>query len=73
MPMGQCIEKYIDHSRIKALAKRATWLGNDFAHYLKKHTDHDLKDLKELISLTMQWINLEIESEAYEREITFKK
>lgn len=73
MPMAQCIEKYIDHFRIKELAKRAAWLGNDYAHYLKKHSDRDLKDLKELISLTMQWINLEIESETYEREIKFKK
>ena len=73
MPMAQCIEKYIDHPRIKALSKRAAWLGNDYAHYLKKHSDRDLKDLKELILLTMQWINLEIESETYEREIEFKK
>ena len=73
MPMAQCIERFIEHPRTKALAKRAAWLGNDYAHYLKKHTDRDLKDLKALISLTVQWINLEIESTAYESEITYQK
>ena len=73
MPMAQCIERFIEHPRTKALAKRAAWLGNDYAHYLKKHTDRDLKDLKALISLTVQWINLEIESTAYESEIIYQK
>ncbi|BFL41541.1 DUF4145 domain-containing protein [Agathobaculum massiliense] len=73
MPLNSCIEKYIDHHKIKALAKRAAWLGNDHSHYLKKHSGRDLQDLKTLISLATQWINLEIESETYEREIEFKK
>lgn len=73
MPVVQCIDRFITHPRISALAKRAAWLGNDYAHYLKKHTDRDSNDLKELISLTMQWINLELESDAYEKEIEYKK
>lgn len=71
--LNNCIETFIKYPKAKALAKRAAWLGNDYAHYLKKHTDRDISDLKKLISLTMQWINLDLESEKYEKEIQPKK
>ncbi len=71
--LNNCIETFIKYPKAKALAKRAAWLGNDCAHYLKKHTDRDTSDLKKLISLTMQWINLDLESEKYEKEIQPKK
>lgn len=73
VPLGNCIETFIEHSAVKELVKRAAWLGNDYTHYLKKHTDCDLSDLKELISLTMQWINIEIQSAKYKKEIQPKK
>ena len=61
--VGQCIEDYIEHQNLKEVAKRALWLGNDHAHYVSKHPDKDLPDLKELISLTMQWVVLELGTE----------
>jgi hypothetical protein len=54
--LGPCIDKYVDDSRIKACAKRATWLGNDETHYERRWVDKDLKDLKILIELTVNWI-----------------
>src|SRR5687767_3154472 len=38
------------------IAKRATWLGNDATHYYRKWEDKDIHDLKNLIELTVLWI-----------------
>lgn len=54
--LGQCIETYIKDSNIKEVAKRATWLGNDETHYVRKWEDKDVKDLIQLIDLTLYWI-----------------
>jgi hypothetical protein len=58
MFLGKCINDYIDESHIKAVAARAAWLGNDETHYYKKWTDKDINDLKKLIELTANWINI---------------
>jgi len=63
--LGPCIEKYVDDARIKAVAKRAAWLGNDETHYYRKWDDKDLQDLKNLISMTVNWIDLVTTSEQY--------
>jgi len=38
---------------------RAVWLGNDETHYLRKWEQKDLTDLKNLIGLTVHWIEME--------------
>lgn len=58
-PLGQCISKYVTHDRIKQVAARAAWLGNDETHFVRKWIDKDLKDLKILIQLTVRWIEME--------------
>jgi len=35
-------------TNVKAVANRATWLGNDETHYEKKYEQLDIKHLKEL-------------------------
>jgi hypothetical protein len=55
-PLGTCIERYVTSERIKDCAKRAAWLGNDETHYIRKWKDKDLEDLKDLIQLTVNWI-----------------
>lgn len=59
MLLGLCISTYIKSDQIKAIAKRAAWLGNDETHYIRKWADKDLNDLKKLISLTLHWIEAE--------------
>jgi hypothetical protein len=51
MPLGQCIATYVGSDKVKAVASRAAWLGNDETHYSRKWEDKDLQDLKRLISL----------------------
>ena len=61
--LGPCIKKYIDDPKVKACAERATWLGNDETHYVRKWEDKDISDLKKLINLTVHWIEYTLETE----------
>jgi len=71
--LGDCIENYIEDKRIKTCAKRATWLGNDETHYIRKWEDKDLEDLKTLIQLTVNWIHNELLTKKYEKDMPDKK
>lgn len=61
--LGRCIDDYVDFEKLKMVAKRAIWLGNDETHYLRKWETKDLNDLKKLIDLTIHWIEAEILTE----------
>ncbi len=56
MSLQGVIDKYVADSNIKDCAERAWWLGNDESHYLRKW-DLDLKNLVEVIQLTINWID----------------
>ncbi|MBK7130140.1 MAG: DUF4145 domain-containing protein [Crocinitomicaceae bacterium] len=59
MLLGRCIDELVNDTRIKSVAKRAVWIGNDEAHYERKWQNKDLRDLKKLIDLTAHWIDME--------------
>jgi hypothetical protein len=59
MQLGPCIGTFVDNDKVKQMAQRAAWLGNDETHYLRKWEDHDLPDLKTVIDLTVLWIDME--------------
>ena len=63
MPLSKCIDDYVMDLKIKELAKRAVWIGNDEAHYVRKWEEKDVQDLKGLIHLTILWIVKEKETE----------
>lgn len=67
--LGACIAEYIDDSRIKSVAKRAVWLGNDETHYIRKWEGRNLADLKKLIELTVHWIEMEFLTMSFEIEM----
>lgn len=56
--LGNCIKDDIDDVNIKTLAERCAWLGNDEAHYVRRHTDRDVEDLKRFIDATVHWISM---------------
>lgn len=60
--LGACIKMDVTSENIKNVAKRATWLGNDETHYVKKWENKEVGDLKGLIKLTIKWIETEIET-----------
>lgn len=57
--LGTLIEQKIDNQKIKIVAKRAVWLGNDETHYTRRWGSKDVQDLKMLIDLTVKWIEME--------------
>ncbi|WP_315373180.1 hypothetical protein [Paenibacillus xylanexedens] len=66
--LGACIEMISDQN-IKFCAQRATWLGNDETHYIRKWEDHDLSDMKALIHLTVNWVTNELLMEKYRSDM----
>lgn len=58
-PLAVCIGDYISNPTIKDIAKRAVWLGNDETHYVRKWEGMDITHLKQLIALTVHWIETE--------------
>jgi hypothetical protein len=69
LPLGQCINKLENHN-IKEIAKRATWIGNDEAHYTRKWEDKDVSDLKKLIEVTVYFIAMDIAAKKYLKEMS---
>lgn len=67
--LGDVIKNYIDENNIQASAERATWLGNDETHYVRKWIDKDINDLKNLIELTIRWIELVEMSKEYKDQM----
>lgn len=59
LQLGSCIDTFVDNDKVRQMAKRAAWLGNDETHYVRKWEDKDLEDLKKLIELTVLWIEME--------------
>ena len=55
--------------KVKQVAARAVWLGNDETHYLRKWEGKDLQDLKKLIALTVHWIEMEELTEAVMKDM----
>jgi hypothetical protein len=70
--LGNCIRNYVSDSNVKICADRATWLGNDATHYERKYSTHDITHLKELITLTVYWLNSEIMTKKYRDDLTKK-
>lgn len=63
--LGDTIKR-IEDKNIEACASRAAWLGNDETHYTRKWEDKDLQDLKNLIKMVVDWIDLVARSKEYE-------
>lgn len=56
MFLGNCINTYIDDSKIKNIAKVSVWLGNDETHYIRKFENTDVNDLKRFIDTVLYFI-----------------
>lgn len=54
---------------MKEIAKRAAWLGNDETHYVRKWETKDVKDLKNLIEISIHWIDMELLTEQYQNDM----
>ena len=71
--LGSVIDTYCDDAKLKATAKRATWLGNDETHYERVWQDQDVENLKVLIRLTVGWVEREVLTSRYVEDMPDKK
>lgn len=60
MLLSACIKRYIEDKRILTLAERLAWLGNDEAHYIRKHEDRDITDIKAFIDALVSSIHVDL-------------
>lgn len=67
--LSATIDKYVNDSRVKSVAKRAVWLGNDETHYIRKWEGKNLNDLKKLIDLTVHWIEMEALTKSFHEDM----
>lgn len=60
LPLAKCIQTYIHNPQIQTLATKAAWLGNDEAHYVRKHSDRDVQDMKRFIQATVYFVGMSL-------------
>jgi hypothetical protein len=70
--LGDVIINYYSGD-LKDILERATWLGNDQAHYLKLFDEYNISHLKELIDLIMVELDREYKKKHYIDNIQKKK
>ena len=58
--LGKCISTYISDEKIKNLATASTWIGNDETHYVRKHIDKDIQDMKQFIHALLYFIEYQL-------------
>lgn len=70
--LGAAIKGYFEGD-LKEILERATWLGNDQAHYNRLFEEFDIEVLKELIDLIMVELDREYKKAHYIEMIKSKK
>ena len=63
MELGNCIANKIDDGDLRAVAQRCAWLGNDEAHFYRKHEEYSLDDLKRLLDAAVYWVSMKLTTE----------
>jgi hypothetical protein len=72
-PLAVCINNYADDPKVKSCANRANWLGTDQGHYIRKWVDKDITHVRDLIQLTVSWIDSTLRTKRYEAEMPTRK
>lgn len=63
-PLGKIISELLtDFPKIQILAKATAWIGNDETHYVRKHNDKDLNDLKAFLLAAATFIAADYDAE----------
>ena len=60
LPLAKCIANYIQDERVRILATASAWLGNDETHYVHKHPNYNVQDLKRFINTVVAFIDYEL-------------
>jgi hypothetical protein len=63
--LSNCINDFVEDKNVQECSKRASWLGNDETHYVRKWEGKDIEDLKILLRLTEAWISNNLLTDKY--------
>lgn len=63
MELGNCIANKVNNEKLKIVASRSAWLGNDQTHYVQRFEDRDINDLKCFIDAVVYWVSMELITE----------
>lgn len=63
MELGNCIANKVSNEKLKIVASRSVWLGNDQTHYVQRFKDKDISDMKNFIKASVYWISMELITE----------
>lgn len=55
-----CIDQFLENGKLKTLALASAWIGNDEAHYKRKHADKDVISLKKYIEAFVHFLEFEL-------------
>lgn len=61
--LGSCIANRIMLPQLKASARGAVWLGNDFTHYERRYAEFEIDHLKRFIDAVVYWVLMELTTE----------
>lgn len=67
--LSNVINRFEDVPGIRECAEKASWLGNDETHYIRKWEDKDVSDLKRLLEFVMRYIEMEEARKEYVSEM----
>ncbi|PHV57686.1 hypothetical protein CS009_04955 [Streptococcus macedonicus] len=60
MLLKQVIDKYIKDDTLQTFATASTFIGNDETHYVRKHSDKDLQDLRRYLHGFLHFIEMQL-------------
>ncbi len=63
MELGNCVANKVSNEKLKIVASRSAWLGNDQTHYVQRFEDKDISDMKNFIKASVYWISMELITE----------
>ncbi|MHC5225582.1 Ogr/Delta-like zinc finger protein [Ignatzschineria sp. LJL83] len=59
--LNKVILEYLsDFPKLQNLAQAATWIGNDETHYVRRHDDKDISDMKQFIKSAALFISADL-------------
>lgn len=73
MTLSDCISQNVSSLEIQDCARSTEWFGKDGAEYVRAWKKKDLENLKDLIQLTMNWIQNELLTEKIKKDFPESK
>ena len=58
--LSNVIKKYVDDEKIKTIAERVAWIGNDETHYIRVFDGYDVKTMKKFVLAVVSMVHTDL-------------